>query len=221
MAETGWDFDSNGGSGENKKKTEFTSFPVGVTKIRIIDPAPHVRWTHWMPQFRRSATCPGRGCPICQIRKNEKANGIKTPKYNMTRRFTINVINRELNRHEIMDQGITFFQDEGKKLADVDLKVRRRGTSSDDTSYRIDIADEYALTEDDKKLVAEKVDLQEFFKPQTPEQLTKLLNVKAETVDDYKKAWAEIVTEDEPEKQTSDTTNLTNDVNDEVDIEIK
>jgi hypothetical protein len=193
-----WDFDSVGGSGGGKK-TEFTKFPVGVTRIRIIDPAPHIRWVHWMNQFQRSVNCPGN-CPIDDIRRRQKANNEQYT-YNMQKKFSINIINRETGQQEIMEQGVTFFEDirdlmedlkdDGRTLLDVDLRVKRRGTGKDDTTYRIDIDEKYPLTDDDKKMVEAKKDLKEYFKPHTNEQILALLQVK----ENFKEAWAEITGE--------------------------
>lgn len=176
-----WDLEK----GTSKGKTEFTKFPVGVTRIRIIDEVPHIRWVHWMQKFSRSINCPGKGCPICDIRRQQKAN--KEPQtYNMGRRYAVNILNRETERPELMEQGITFFEDlrdlltdlnaEGKTFADVDVKVRRRGTGKDDTSYRIDLDEESPLSDEDKAAMDNKIDLDEYFKPHTPEQILRLLD---------------------------------------------
>ena len=167
-------------------KAEFTKFPEGITKIRIVDEQPHIRWAHWVQKISRSVNCPGKGCPICEIRRQQKAN--KEPyTYGMTRRYALNVLNRETGSVEIMEQGITFFEDlrdlleelesEGKTFFDVDLKVKRRGTGKDGTTYRIDLDEECPLSEEDQKKIDEgKIDLNEFFKPHTVEQLTRLVN---------------------------------------------
>ena len=178
---SGWSFETSGG---NNKKQEFTKFPEGITKIRIIDVEPVERWTHWMARDKRSINCPGKGCPICEIRKQEKANKLPYT-YLMTRRFALQVLNRNTNKLEIMEQGITFFQDlrdvmellatQNKSLIDVDLQVRRRGSGKDGTSYRIDVAEEYTLTAEDVKMVEEKIDLKEYFTPHTPEQITRVV----------------------------------------------
>ena len=178
---SGWSFETSGG---NNKKQEFTKFPEGVTKIRIIDIEPVERWTHWMARDKRSINCPGKGCPICNIRKQEKANKLPYT-YLMARRFALQVLNRNTNKLEIMEQGITFFQDlrdvmellatQNKSLIDVDLQVRRRGSGKDGTSYRIDVAEEYTLTAEDVKMVEEKIDLKEYFTPHTPEQITRVV----------------------------------------------
>ena len=67
-------------------------------------------------------------------------------------------------------------KESGKSFIDVDIKVKRRGTGVDDTSYRLDIADEYPLTEEEVKLISEKTNLTDYFKPHTIEQLTKIIN---------------------------------------------
>ncbi|MDD4000180.1 MAG: hypothetical protein PHX62_04715 [Bacilli bacterium] len=181
---TGWDFNTGGNT-----KTEFTKFSSGTTtRIRLLDPAPFMRWTHWIPKHQRAINCPGKGCPICEIRKQQKAN--KEPyTYPVARRFSMNIINRELNRVEILEQGVTFFNDlkdlledliedgkSDKSINDFDLKVRRRGSSKDDTSYRIDFDSEYPLTKEEQELADNTVLLHEFFKPHTIEQITRIIN---------------------------------------------
>ena len=181
---SGWDLGGNGG--EDKKKAEFTKFPVGITRIRILDEIPFTRWTHWLMKFKRSLNCPGKGCPICEIRKQQKANK-ETQTYAMARRVAINVYNYETKRVEIMEQGVTFFEDlrdlmqdlsdEGKDLRDAIIKVRRRGESKDDTSYRIDVDKFEPLTEEEKEEYQKDiVDLKEFFKPHSTEQVLRIVN---------------------------------------------
>jgi|GEM_PF-1627946 len=180
----GWDFGTN--SGDSGQKLEFTKFiPGGTVKLRVVGEEPYSRWTHWQPAHSRSINCPGRGCPICEIRTHQKAN--KEPyTQSVSRRFSILVLNRDTNKLEILEQGKTFFEDlrdimielkeKDKSLLDVDIKVRRRGASKDDTVYRIDVGDEYPLSESDKKLIENMVDLNEFYKPHTPEQILRILN---------------------------------------------
>lgn len=174
----GWDFD-------DKKKAEFTKFPEGITKIRIVDSEPHIRWTHWLNAESRSVNCPGKGCPICNIRHKQKAN--KEPySYAMGRKLSMQVLNRNTGKLEIMEQGVTFYQDvkdlmselkeKGKSLLDVDIQVRRRGTGKDGTSYRLDLAEEYPLTDNDQILLADKLDLNEYIKSHEPEKILRVLN---------------------------------------------
>ena len=176
-----WDFDKT-----DDNKVEFTKFPEGVTTIRVVDTVPHVRWTHWMPKNMRSITCPGfKTCPICEIRQAQKANGEQYT-HNMGRRLAIQIINRNTGKLEIMEQGVTVFNDlkdlmedlaeKNKKLIDVDISVRRRGMGKDSTSYRLDIGEESILSPADVKLLDEKLDLKEFFVEHTPEQIIAVLN---------------------------------------------
>lgn len=179
---TTWDFDTPQGGGN---KQEFTKFPEGITRIRIIDEAPVVRWTHYLPKFKRSINCPGIGCPICEIRHQQKAN--KEPyTYAMARRFAMQVINRETGKLEILEQGKTFFEDlkelkeqiESKRLtlSDVDVRVKRKGTGQTDTSYRLDIDVETPLTEADKKLIEGKINLEDYFKPHDADKILRIVN---------------------------------------------
>lgn len=177
-----WDLNAGNGGSE---KVEFTKFPEGMTRIRILDDAPYQRWTHFIKKFKRSINCPGRGCPICDIRRGQKAN--KMPySYDMAKRFAINIINRETGNVEIMEQGKTFFQDiidlradvkaDGKNPTDAEFKVRRRGTGKDDTSYRIDVDKVIELSDADKKLLERRVNFEEYFKAHTIEQITRIVN---------------------------------------------
>lgn len=198
-----WDFElSSSGNKQN-----FTVFPQGITRIRLVDNEPHIRWTHWINEQKRTVTCPGSHiCPICEIRKQEKANKMQH-KYNMSRRFTINVINRETGKLEIMEQGITFFENlkdlkdeldqeqNEKSLTDIDLKVRRKGEGMA-TTYRIDFDEEVPFSEADIKLMEEKVELSQYFKPHTPEVLVRVLN--GESLDEIMKELRESENEEAP-----------------------
>lgn len=193
----GWNFDDN-----NNEKTAFTKFPEGITYITVLDADPDVRWTHWMQQYGKSVNCPGRGCPIDEIRRQQKAKG-EAQTYNMSRRFAINVFNHETGRSEVMEQGVTFFEDlrdimedlrsKGKRLIDVKLKVRRRGMTKDNTSYRIDVEEDHDAVEVERLQAEPRTDLKEYFKPHTPEQILELLKFKATTPDAYKEAWNKIM----------------------------
>ena len=82
--------------------------------------------------------------------------------------------------------------EDGKTFEDVDLIVRRRGSGKDNTSYRIDIGKEKPLSKEDKDLIANKIDLDEYFKPTTPEQITRLLNGES---------WEKVMYEDNDENE--------------------
>jgi len=182
---SGWDFEND----SNTSKVEFTKFAPGITQIRIIDEDPNVRWVHWMKQFNRSINCPGRGCPVCEIRKQQKANK-ESYTYNMAKRFSMNIENLDTGKIELMEQGITFFQDlrdvkddvmdKTDGLINAIIKVKRRGTTKDDTSYRLDLGTIDKLTaEAREELRSKATDLNEYFKPNTPEQILRLLQGEA------------------------------------------
>lgn len=194
MAKKSWNLESGGDGGGNKQ--EYTTFPQGVTRIRVIDEVPVKKFIHWIQEQKRAVTCPGRGCPICEIRKRQKTN--KEPQtYNMAKRLGMQVINRETGNREIMEQGITFYKDledvmenlddDGHDLIDADLKVKRRGTGKDDTTYRIDPDAVTPLSESDKELIAEKINLEDFFKPHPPEMIQRIIDGEKydEIIGDY------------------------------------
>jgi hypothetical protein len=161
---------------KDKKKVSFTSLKEGTTYIRILDKVPHARWSHWLPESKRSVTCISKDCPVCEIIKAEKANGIKS-KYSSRRVFSINIYNRNTKEFEVLEQGKTFFialadliEDEGDPTGyDVKIKKRGQGTS---VNYRLDKVDK-----DYDELIGDKyVDLKEFFKENTRESILDLIN---------------------------------------------
>lgn len=193
-----WDLDGDSG------KVEFTRFPVGDTRIRVLDSAPHVRWTHWMNQFGRSINCPGiNECPVDDISRKQRANKEKTT-YNSVKKFSLNVYNYETQKVEIMEQGINFMedlkvlmqdlQDDGAELSEAIIRVRRTGTGMNDTRYRLDINERI-----DEPIPDGVVKLEEYFKAHTKEQITELLSVQASNPDEYKKEWDRIVNPEEEE----------------------
>lgn len=189
-----WDLNeglnNTGGGG----KKEFCKFPNGVTRIRVLDDVPHLRWSHWMPQFERSITCPGKGCPIDALNKNAKAQGMDYV-YDQSRKWSLNVYNHETERLEIMEQGVTFMEDlktvltdlkeEGKDLKDVILKVRRRMGENKKTTWRIDIDSEVPMNDEEKKAMAERTDFKEYFKAPTVDQVRQLLAVTGNFKDEF------------------------------------
>lgn len=206
-----WDTAFEKGAGnEDKKKTEFTKFPEGITRIRVIDEAPHVRWAHWFPQHQRSFNCTGFDCPICVLRKAQKAAGEKQ-KIGVGQRFAINVLNRETGNVEIMEQGKQFFEElrdfnrptdhpdpkfrGNGDLRGYDIRVKRKGTGQDDTSYRLDPEAAEPLTDVEKEMIEEsRTNLKEYFKPHTVEQAHRLIAGEA---------WADVMKSDQSEASAS------------------
>lgn len=166
---------------DTSDKVEFIKFPEGKTVIRVLDTAPHIRWTHWIPTISKSVNCPGieNGCPICEIRKQQKEN--KQPyTYGASRKFSFNILTRPDNRLKILDASKTFVEDlnylrtkltKGVNMFDVSVVRRGQGT---DTQYRLDEENVSDLTPEETSV--QKVDLNEYFKPQTTEQIQRLVD---------------------------------------------
>lgn len=181
----GWDFSTSSNNNTTYIKTEYTKFPVGITRIRIVDDAPHMRWAHWWKQASRYVTCPGKNCPICEIRRRQKAES-EPITINMTRRYSINIINKETGKLEVLEQGIGFFEEikemkdalaaKGLNLIDSDIAVKRRGTGQEDTSYRHDLGEATPLTKNEEKLLEKRYNFEEFYKPHEPALIQRLLN---------------------------------------------
>lgn len=210
---SGWDFNNNkGSSSDNGEKVKWTKFNEGITRIRLLDDVPNVRWAHWVNKFQRSVNCPGKGCPICEIRKQEKANKLPST-YAIGQRFAINVYNYDTQSVELMEQGKTFFTDlrdlimdlqaEGLDATHAVFKVRRRGTGKDDTSYRIDIDNKTAIEDAIKSKLSQRTDLDNYFKPHTIDQVKEVVNAKPNGKDDATKIWGTIMT-GEAEGQTTE-----------------
>lgn len=199
---SGWEFDKKSGSGSDTDKVKWTKLPEGITRIRLLDDSPNIRWTHWVNKFQRSVNCPGKGCPICEIRKQEKANKLPNT-YAVGQRFAINVWNYETKSVELLEQGKTFFTDlrdlimdlqsEGIDATGAVFKVRRRGTGKDDTSYRIDIDNKSAMEDEVKAKLSQRTNLDDYFKPHTVDQIKEVVVAKPNGKDDANKIWGTIM----------------------------
>lgn len=177
-----WSEISNDESQSSAKKVSFISFPEGLTNIRILDKEPHTRWQHWLPQAKRSVTCLGKGCPICNLVKQAKANGEESP-YRTGKKHSLNVINRTTGKVEVLEQGKTFFEELLELHTDVgdvttyDIKVKRKGKTKNDTKYKLTEDVHTELTPDELKMIEkDKIDLAEYFKAPTNEQVLQLIN---------------------------------------------
>lgn len=172
-----WDEINNNAS----EKTNFTTFGEGSTIIRVVQDEPFSRWSHWMPRAKRSITCPGKGCPICNLIKSAKANK-ETPQYSSSKRHSINVINRNTERLEIMEQGKGFFQSlldlnkEVGKVSDYDIKVIRKGLDMNNTTYTLIPLPAKPLSPEDEAMKSGIIDLKEYMKAPTNEQIIQLIN---------------------------------------------
>ena len=178
-----WDLESNKSSNSNKR--EFTKFPQGITRIIVLDKSPQARWTHFLLHHKRSINCPGRACPICEIRKQQKIN--KEPyTYAMGKRFSMNIYNLETGKIEIMEQGKEFFEqlrdlkdeleNQNKELNQTIIKVKRRGAGKDDTSYRLDVDTETNLPNLSEETLSKLTDLSVYFTPHSAEQVLRVIS---------------------------------------------
>lgn len=169
-----------GASASETKKVSFLTFPEGVTHIRALDSEPFSRWVHWIPSAKRSVTCLGKGCPICELIATAKAKGEKAP-FNSSKKHSINVLNRTSGQVEIVEQGNNFWEDvricfeDNGDITKYDMKVRRTGKGMNDTKYRVDALPESELTTEEQALVESDARvLAEYFAPHTAEQLVRL-----------------------------------------------
>ena len=162
----------------DKKKTTFFSLKEGEsTVIRFIDKGPSVRWTHWLVKAKRTVTCLGEGCPVCEYRNSlSKEDAAKVA--GNGRKCAFNVIDRADNTVKIFDQGVTVakqlkeFVEEVGDITTYDIKVKR--TSDGYVMFPQPVK---PLSESDIELIADgKVDLKEHFKPYTYEQTEQLMH---------------------------------------------
>lgn len=191
----GWT-DVSSSSQETKDRLEYLTFPEGTTIIRIVDDEPHSRWAHWLQSIKRHITCPGtnKNCPVCEVIAQAKANKEK-PKYTSRKLHTIHVINRNTGQLMLLEQGKTFFEtllaikediekDEhgkptGKTINDFDLKVIRKGTERDNTTYTILPGKEYKLSAEDQALLENKMDLDKYLAPLDNDKIMQILQGKS------------------------------------------
>jgi hypothetical protein len=198
---------NNEGGNQESKKIDFIQFPEGATILRIVDNEPVGKWKHWIPQIKRSIICPGKGCPICNIIKNAKANG-ETPPYSSQKKYHIHVIDRKDGQLKILENSKTFFGDlltirkemmeTYGELTNYDIKVIRSGKGKN-TKWTILPSIKTPLTEEELKIIEEnRIDFNEYFKAFTPEQIIRILN--GENIEDVLKDSNEEVENNEDEE---------------------
>lgn len=208
-----WGLEENNTQGEGSKRN-YTKFEEGITKIRLLmgeGEKPHMRWTHWLPQFSRKITCPGRGCPIDELIKSQKMAKV-TPTYSSSKSYSFNIWNYSKDQHEIMEEGITMvealldflvetFTDEdfveehgkGKNVSDIIIKVRKKKGSSGRYNWTFSLDSVVPMDDKVQKAFENPHDLVELTKAPTIEQVQQLLMVEAQTKEAYVKAYMEIM----------------------------
>lgn len=152
----GWE-----GIGEKKEKKEevkYLKFPEGTSVIRLMDASPRTRISHWIPQAQGGKgygiDCIGKGCPVCDVIRQERKEGKKELTYKNKVTHSINALVRKLGgveKNEIMvlEQGNGMFgqiKDQLGMLAqmgmpkgatEVDLFITRNGLGFSDTKYTV------------------------------------------------------------------------------------
>lgn len=185
-------------------KLNFTKFPEGITKIRVLDNTPHLRWAHWLPQISRKITCAGFNCPIDELNKRAKAQG-EANVYDNSRAFSFNIFNHNENRHELMEEGVTFFDE--LKLAMIDavtenpgisvesfvFKIRKSRNTAGKNSWRIDLDNVSEPGANVLSAMEQKVDRAEYYKAPTPEQVQAILDIDSPDKDERIKQYADIM----------------------------
>ena len=163
---------------------EYTKIaPGAMITIRVLDAEPFSRYTHWLPLQKRSLTCGGSTCPICEVIKSQRANK-ETPTYSKARRHILHVYNYETKRIEFFEQGNEVYKDLSafhRMLGDIrnaDLKVMKTGAGKD-TKYTFMPQPPTPL---DSAIQAEyeqkRVDFAERFKAPQPEDVRALMSGK-------------------------------------------
>ena len=177
---TGWDAlqDDNNGA-----KNSFTKFNAGeITQVRCLVTEPTVRWSHFIPSAKRSVTCLGKGCPICDARELAKAEGVDA-KFTTSKKFAIVVYNYKTKQVEILEQGKAFFEQlysfhtEIGDIGTYDIKVKRIGEKTNTTYTLIPCAptEFKVVDEEGEKIEFDLPDLSKQFAPPTKEQMLALM----------------------------------------------
>lgn len=175
----GWNDVERTTAEETKEKVPYTKFDKGATQIRVLDDEPFSFWSHWLQKQQTSVTCPGKGCPICNVMAQMRANNEK-PMYTSSHRHAIRVWNYKTERMEVMIQSKSFFQQllvlhkEIGKITDYDIKVVRQGEGKETTYSLLPSAPSaFEITEG-----IEDVNFEELLSPPTTEEIIQLMEGK-------------------------------------------
>lgn len=171
------------------KETEVKFLSIAdkeTVVVRVMSEEPISRWSHWIPSAKRSFTCIGKGCPVCEIIKQDKANGA-TARYGSSKRHSLIVWNYGTQQIEVLEQGNDFFQTlltfvEDPDLGDIrdyDIKITRRGTKKDTTYTIIPCAKKNVGSDAEDAYKTCGIDLEKYYAPATNEQMIAILNGKS------------------------------------------
>ena len=192
-----WEEVGSNNENSEKKEVKYLKFPVGATRLRVLDSEPYSRWTHWLPAPANggkgvSIDCIGKGCPVCETINMEKAKGTPREKIRFSTKKThsLNVLVKSDTGNEVnvLEQGNGLFgqlkdvmvmmSSIGMKpdLTTVDVMVNRTGTGFSDTKYSVmPLMNEVKpLTEEELNL--EKYDLKNLKPNLEPAQIIAIMN---------------------------------------------
>lgn len=153
--------------------------------VRVLSEEPFSRWTHWINSAKRSFTCLGKGCPVCEIIRNDKANGA-TARYSSQKKHSLLIWNYGTKQIEILEQGNDFFSDlltfvQDPDLGDLrgyDLKITRKGVKKD-TSYTVIPGIKKPICEEALTAFNEaQIDLEKYYSAPSHEQMLGVLEGK-------------------------------------------
>lgn len=173
----------------NSVKTEFMSFPEGSSTIRIVSP-PLQRKGHWLQSAKVSVDCLGSNCPVCEMNRQAEKMGEQPPS-KIRNSFMFYVIDRADGQVKIVEQGINFIKtlkslqeqlrEDGveSNLQLFDLKVRRTGSTAQNTSYVLRESKPTELTQEDIAKVAAVKPITEVPLKPNQEQMIALLQGKS------------------------------------------
>ena len=95
-----WNDIEGNGNFDDKEKIPYTKFEQGNTVIRILDGEPYSFWSHWAVKQNMGITCLGKDCPICDVVKQQKADGVEKKTYNSSKRHAMRILNKNTGRME-------------------------------------------------------------------------------------------------------------------------
>lgn len=137
----GWNFEEKKVS---KETVKFAKFEQGNTVIRLLEDRPYSRNTHWIPQAQGGKgigiDCIGKGCPVCDVIRQERADKKEVLTYRNKPQNSINVLVKKVNgtvvnEVRILEHGNKMFGD----LRDAFLQYKEMGLANSitDLDYSI------------------------------------------------------------------------------------
>jgi len=219
--EISWDAVGNESNNGGTKEKKYLKLGQGTTKIRIIDAAPAVRWTHWVQEANNgrgsSVNCPGSnaGCMICAdiAAKRDLPKGQKS-KYSSRKMHCMNVYNFETGQVELLDEGVKIFNSikmlmvEMGDVRNYNIKIMKQGQGLGNVTYQVipDFppaplpADIQAIVNNPDNLM----DVSQHSKENEPEQIAQLMQGKS-----WKEIYSEAREQDEQPNTQPDTAEQT------------